>query len=639
MSNVLRWACLLALVVIVGAMYALGLNGGFAFDDYPNIVDNVALHVQSGAGSQVWLAAVFSSPSNDLQRPLAMASFALNHALAGLDPWSMKLTNIGIHLLNTCLVYGLTRRLLRLPRLRSDSRSRDEWTALWVAAAWALNPINLMAVLLIVQRMESLSHTFVFAGLWLYTAARVRQLEGRGGWAPLVIGPVACTLLGSGVKESALLLPVYALALEGFVFDFATWARTRDRRLLVGFAALVVLPVLLAFGWLLPRVLQPAAWSNRDFGLIERLLTEPRVLVDYLHWTILPNLSQLSLYHDDYVASRGLLSPPSTLAAMLLVASIAALALWLRSRRPLMALGLAWFLIAHALTATIVPLELVFEHRNYFASFGLMLAIADLLRMLRFGSARSVGAWTACALLILYGASTAARAFEWRDPLQFAVTEAAKHPRSPRATYSLARTLVMLTRYEPGSPYAGPARAALENAMKAPGATVLPEAAAILFAARSSQPIDPRWWRTLEEKLRQRPIGSQETSALAALVDCAIRHACPPSFAEMRASFAAAEHNGESAEVLNIAGNYALNVERNPAAALRLWKRAAELSPTTVEYQATMARMLIASGRPHEAEAYIQRIRGLGRLGQHDVLARQLQAQAMRAATPHAPGE
>jgi len=637
MSRTLRGTLLFALLVLVAAIYAPGLNGGFAFDDYPNIVDNLALHVKPGADAQAWLAAVFSSPSSDLQRPLAMASFALNHALAGIDPWWMKLTNIGIHLLNTCLVYGLSRRLLQGPS-PSAVRSRDEWVALWITAAWALNPINLMAVLLIVQRMESLSHTFVFAGLWIYATARTRQLEGRGGWMPVIVAPAACTLLGFAAKESALLLPVYALGLEWMVFGFATATRPRDRRLVAGFALLVVMPAVLAFAWLLPHVLQPAAWSNRDFGLADRLLTEPRVLADYLHWTILPNLSQLSLYHDDYVASRGLLLPPSTLIGLLLLLFLAAAAFWLRTRRPLAALGLVWFLCAHALTATIVPLELVFEHRNYFASFGLFLVLGDLLRALGPQTLRRMGAWIACALLLLYGATTAARAIEWRDPLQFAVTEAAKHPRSPRATYSLARTLIMLTRYQPSSPYVAPARAALEKAMAAPGATTLPEAAAILFAARTSQPIDPRWWRNLEEKLRRRPIGSQETSALAALVDCEIRRTCPPSLAEMRASFAAAERNGEHAEVLNIAGNYALNVERNPAAALRLWKRAAELSPTTVEYQATMARMLIVSGRPYEAEAYIRRVRLLGRFGQNEVLARQLEAQAMQATTAGPPG-
>ena len=54
-------------------------------------------------------------------------------------------------------------------------------------------------------------------------------------------------------------------------------------------------------------------------------------------------------------------------------------ALALRKRRPLASLGVLWFFGAHALTSTIIPLELVYEHRNYFASLGLCLVLADVL--------------------------------------------------------------------------------------------------------------------------------------------------------------------------------------------------------------------------------------------------------------------
>lgn len=618
------------LLLIVASAYSPGLGGGFAFDDVPNLVENTALRVDFGSGWHAWLAAMFSSPASDLQRPLAMLTFALNAACTGLDPWAMKATNIGIHLLNTLLVFAVCRVLLRCVSHPKDGAPGADATALWITAAWSLNPINLPAVLVVVQRMESLSHVFVFGGLWCYLHGRERMLAGErrtGAW--LLCVPVA-TALGLLAKESAALLPAYALALEWLVFGFRARARgSNDRRILAFFACVLVVPAALGLAWLLPHVLPAAAWANRDFGLAERLLTETRVLVDYLHWTLLPDLSQLSLYHDDYAVSHGLLSPPSTLASIALLVLLGALMFWLRKRRPLAALGLAWFLLAHALTATVVPLELVFEHRNYFASFGLCLALGDTLLWPHATIiARRTGILIAGALLVLYAASTAARAIEWRDPVHFAMAEAAKKPRSPRATYSLARTLIILSGYRADSPYAQPAREALENAMSAPGATSLPEAAAILFAARASQPIDPRWWHSLQGKLRGRPIGTQDTSGLAALVDCMIRGQCPPSLDEMRTSFRAALRHGENAEVMNIAGNYALNVEHDPARALTLWRRSAELSPRTIQYQVTMARILIATGRPDAAKPYIRRVRQLGRVGQTASLADSLERRA-----------
>src|SRR5690606_30816836 len=150
-------------------------------------------------------------------------------------------------------------------------------------------------------------------------------------------------------------------------------------RLIAFFGIVLLLPAVLGLAWMLPRVLSPEAYATRNFDLGERLLTEGRVLVDYLHWTLLPDLSQLSLYHDAYPVSHGLLNPPATLWSILILGALIITTLRLKKGRPLMALGLAWFFCAHLLTATIWPLELVYEHRNYFASFGLCLALGALL--------------------------------------------------------------------------------------------------------------------------------------------------------------------------------------------------------------------------------------------------------------------
>src|SRR5690606_1892482 len=396
------WMGIAALLLAVALVYRPGLGGGFVFDDYPNIIENTTLHVGWDTGWRAWLAAAFSSPASALQRPLASLTFAINHATTGLDPYWMKATNLGIHLLNTVLVFALCRLLLRALRPGSGNEPRDARIALWIAAAWALNPINLMAVLFVVQRMESLCHTFVFGGLAMYLAGRLRLQAGRGGWTLMLGGLLGGTVLGVLAKESAALLPVYALAIEWALLWFRTSGDRPDRRLLALFAGTVVLPAIAGLCWMLPQVLGSGGYASRHFDLGERLLTEGRVLVDYFRWTLLPDLGQLSLYHDDYVVSRGLLDPPSTLVSLLFLAGLAAAAAWLRARRPLIALGLAWFLCAHLLTATFWPLELVYEHRNYFASLGLCLALADVLLRLAgdSGRFRRIGLLLAIVMLL-----------------------------------------------------------------------------------------------------------------------------------------------------------------------------------------------------------------------------------------------
>jgi hypothetical protein len=201
----------------------------------------------------------------------------------------------------------------------------------------------------------------------------------------------------------------------------------------------------------------------------------------------------------------------------------------------------------------------------------------------------------------------------------------------------MARNLVIMSDFKADSPYASRAFAALEHAMDAPNSNILPESAAIMLAARSGVPVQPGWWTSLQRKLRTRPIGPQETAALGGLVDCQIGRWCELPREAMLQGFAAALHQGPNAEVLNIYGNYALNLLQDPNLAMQAWREAAELAPGTLQYQVNLARMLIASGQLEEAASRIENIRRLGRLGQNEQLANELEALAEQSRRGRAP--
>ena len=615
---------LVILLVVTAAVYWPGLNGGYAFDDYPNIVFNEPLHVTTLRWND-WIAAIFSSMSSELQRPLAMLTFAINHYFTGLNPWPMKLTNIVIHLVNTILVFGLIRALLCAANFRRPLSRNIDRAALMTTAFWALAPINLMAVLFIVQRMESLSHTFVFAGLWLYVLGRQRQLSGERGWLLILLGLGPCTVIGLLSKESAALLPLYAFCIELCLFHFEASNGRRDLRLWAIYVVGLAAPAIAGGSWLLQRALQPGAFSSRNYTLYERLLTEHRVVFDYLHWTLLPDLGKLSLFHDDYAVSRNLWQPTSTLPAMLALTALLCVAIALRNRRPLVALGVFWFFSAQVLTATIIPLELMFEHRNYFASLGLMLALADLLLIAPRDGWRKVG-WIAAALFLLwYGSFTALRAAEWGNPLRFSISEAEKHPQSPRATYQLGQTYVLASDGKPGSPFTHAAILALEAARRVPNGNVLPAQGLLLLASHIGLPLKAEWWLEIEDRLRQHPIGPQERGALAALTECAINQRCHFPIDNMNRLYAAALSRGNDPEVMNIYANYTLNVLNKPELALGLWKISSQLNPHEAVYRISVIKLLIAMGRYDEARAEMVKLRQLGRLGQFDHTADQLE--------------
>lgn len=619
---------LLAMVAAVFAVYWPGLGGGFAFDDYPNIVLNKFLHV-TDLDAPDWLAAMFSSNAGRLQRPLAMLTFAIQHYFTGLAPAPMKLANIAIHALNAVLVFGLCRAILRTMAV---DEQRAGWTALAMAALWAFFPINLMGVLFIVQRMESLSHTFVFAGLWIYVLGRHRQMQGQPGFGIAMAGLAFGGGLGVLCKESAVLLPLYSFLLEVFVLGFRGASGARDRRLYWLYVLALLLPAIAAVAWLLPKAMSTNAYARRDFDLGERLLTQPRVLLDYLRWTIFPPLSELGLYHDDYLPSRSLLSPPSTLLGVILVPALVALAAGLRKRRPLLCLGIAWFFGAQVLTATFIPLELVFEHRNYFASLGVAIALADLLLVApdRRTSAR-LGAGVLIAIVVVHAGLTHLRAREWRDPLSFAQTEATKHPGSPRATYALAQMLVMLSKGEKGSPMTLEAFVALERARRVPTSNVLPVQGLLLFAAQTGTPLKEEWWDELTEKLATRPIGPQERGALASLKDCAVTRQCDFPPGRMLEVFTAALSRRDDNEVLNLYGNYVLNVLDDRVLAERIAREVSRRAPRNLQYRENLIRLLIAFGKYEEASDQIGVLRESGRFGSAATRADAMQRRLDRA--------
>ncbi|HTN61847.1 MAG TPA: hypothetical protein VL147_09860, partial [Devosia sp.] len=112
---------------------------------------------------------------------MASLSFAANYLATGLDPYWMKLTNLVIHLLNGLLVFLLARALLvaasksiAAEAAPTEVASRTGVTAALIAGAWMLLPINLTAVVYVVQRMESMANLFVLLGLIGYMAGRRR---------------------------------------------------------------------------------------------------------------------------------------------------------------------------------------------------------------------------------------------------------------------------------------------------------------------------------------------------------------------------------------------------------------------------------------------------------------------------------
>ncbi|NCF29829.1 MAG: hypothetical protein GWP69_20830 [Gammaproteobacteria bacterium] len=317
-------------------------------------------------------------------------SFALNYYFAGerFDRFAFKLTNVVIHVLNGLLVYWLSVLLLRRyaggarpPSTQAGWSAMHAYLPLLVAALWLLHPIQLTSVLYVVQRMTSMSAFFVLAGLLLFVVGRNRLESGRGhGLTWMFAGLAGGVGLGFLCKQNSILLPFYAFLVELFFFRHEVLPQAARRRLYGFYALTVALPAVVAVvGLVVAWDAIAQGYLYRDFTLWERLLTQSRVLFFYLGLLFFPHIRAFGLYHDDFALSTGLLDPWTTLLSVLLWAGLVGLALWGVRRRALWSFALLWYLVGHSLESTFVSLELVFEHRNYLPSFGILFATAYYL--------------------------------------------------------------------------------------------------------------------------------------------------------------------------------------------------------------------------------------------------------------------
>ena len=437
----------------VFAVYLPGLHGPFVLDDYPNIVANKLVAVDALDGEQLRDAAFSLGNRPYPHRGIARVSFALNYYFAGgkFDAYAFKLTNVVIHVLNGLLVYWLSVLLLR--RYAGVTRSgsaRAGWSAmqsylpLLVAALWVLHPIQLTSVLYVVQRMTSMSALLVLAGLLLFVAGRIRLESGRAsGLAWMFAGLAGGAGLGYFCKQNAVLLPFYAFLVELFFFRHKALPVVARRRLYGFYALTVGLPVVAGFaGLIFAWDVIAQGYAYRDFTPLERMLTESRVLFFYLGLLLVPHIRSFGLYHDDLIVSTGLLTPWTTLVSVLLWAVLLGLALWGVRRRAIWSFALLWYLVGHSLESTFVSLELVFEHRNYLPSFGILFALAYYLvsGLERLANGRRLVYPLVGLLVAVLSFITFTRAGAWSNQTTLNMFTVENHPESYRALIGSARS-------------------------------------------------------------------------------------------------------------------------------------------------------------------------------------------------------
>lgn len=428
----------LVITLLIAITYREAPNNGYHLDDHRNIVRHSPLLITEltvgnviDAGREAYLP----------NRPFPSMTFAIDWWRGGGSARPFQWTNIAIHAATAISVFGLL--LMVLGRLRCPP-----WIvgvgSLVGALLWACHPIQIQGVTYIVQRMASMAALFTVLTVVLYMLGRGTGQLGRR-WLYFVLAGL-CWTLGMVSKETAAIAPFLILLTEyGVLRHGQPIVRQKIDRLMLSMpvlvACLIVLDLLSGAGPLSAAFLP--GYEHRDFTLAERLLTQPRVIGFHFSQILWPLPGRFSLEHG-FLVSTGLLTPVSTLFALLGVIAWCALGVWLLFRATSRVLGffLLWVPATLVIESTFVPLEIVFEHRMYLPSIGLAglagMAVCRVLhRIPRFAPLTLM----ACmAIVVLLMAASGQQIPVWKNNLSLAENSVKHAPNSGRAWSILAKS-------------------------------------------------------------------------------------------------------------------------------------------------------------------------------------------------------
>ena len=523
-STTVSFAIIVAACLLTFTIYTPGLSGPFLLDDTSNLSKIGALGpIESWELFRAYLASGEAGPTG---RPLALTSFLIDARDWPADPAAFKRTNLVLHCLIGLFLFLTLRSLLRAV---GRTGREVEVIALLAAALWLLNPFLVSTTLYPVQRMTQLAALFVVLGFWGYLLGRSwLPAKPRLVYLLMSMSVGLATLLAVLSKENGILLPLLILVTE-FALRFHWAGPAPDWRWR---AVFLWLPSAAIVGYLAARL--PGldqAIPERGFSLLERLLTQPRILWDYLFHLFVPQIQTQGLYRDDIVAAQGLLSPPSRLFALLGLGALVLGAILARKRAPLLSLAIVFFLTGHLLESSVIPLELYYEHRNYLPALFLFLPVAAGVMVLQRRFSPVIAPLLVVALIGSFTVATWQRATLWGDEELLFTIWAENNPHSARAQISYFQLVTARGEYPYGITRL---RAAMDDN---PDSSILTGVYLANRAVRGQ--IDADEFREVTARMQMQRFNREQPQALRLLVNALNANAPLPEHSEIMLEFLA----------------------------------------------------------------------------------------------------
>lgn len=409
----------LPLLVFASTVLAFlpALRGGFVnWDDTAAFVTNPFFR----GLSPDHLAWMFTTGLLGHYQPLAWVTYAVDHALWGLDPFGYHLTSLLLHALNAALLYRVA---LLLYEKAGTPEARRPAAAALAALLFALHPLRVESVAWATERRDVLSGTFLLLAAWGY----IRHAEKKEGAYAASFAAFACALLS---KITAAAWPFALLALDFYPLKRRAWKDKAGYLVLVALILPLALKAQRATGSLVTL-----GQSGLDWRAAQALFS-----VGFYPWKSLAPAGLSAWYEAPYLAEHAWVLG---LGAALLAATV--LAPWVKPRPP-----------AALLSAWLFYLLMLFPMSGVVKSGGQLVADRYSYAPLM-GAAVLLGAWAAkrrattlAAALILpaLAALTWAQCGTWKDSVSLWRRAEKVNPTSFFAAANAAQGLQDQGRYE-----------------------------------------------------------------------------------------------------------------------------------------------------------------------------------------------
>jgi len=360
--------CLILVFLLL--IYSNSFKGTWVFDDIDNILENRNIQVEQLDFES--LQKSFYGLRDKISRPVTYLSLALNYYFGKTDVFGYHLVNFIIHYLSAVFLFLFIYKTLHLPLLRDRFAGHAYSITLLAVVLWAVNPVQVTAVTYIVQRMASMAGLFYIMSMYFYLQGRTAERTRKKAlsWSLCVLS----ALLAVGSKENAAMIPFSIWLFDLLLIQGAS--RDNITKNLKFFIPVALVAGAAALWYVnIGAILSGEAYAHRPFTLAERLLTQPRIVIFYITLLLYPVSSRLMLVHD-IEWSTSLLTPWTTLPAIGLIAGLLVLAAFLARRRPLISFCIFFYFLNHVIESSFIPLEMIFEHRNYIPSMFFFVPVA-----------------------------------------------------------------------------------------------------------------------------------------------------------------------------------------------------------------------------------------------------------------------